>query len=70
MRDGTADGVVAFLGAGSLAGRAAEIRKGLRARLPGHMVPTALHFLSALPLSANGKIDRRALAARLAAGDS
>jgi D-alanine--poly(phosphoribitol) ligase subunit 1 len=68
VRDGTADGVVAFLGDESLAARAAEIRKGLRGRLPGHMVPTALHFLPALPLSVNGKIDRRALTARLAAG--
>ena len=68
LRDGSADGVVAFLGDESLAARAAEFRKGLRARLPGHMVPTALHFVPALPLSANGKIDRRALLARLASG--
>jgi D-alanine--poly(phosphoribitol) ligase subunit 1 len=68
LRDGTADGVVAFLGDASLAPRAAELRKSLRGRLPGHMVPTALHFVPALPLSVNGKIDRRALIARLAAG--
>ena len=67
-RDGTADGLVAFLGDQTLATRAAEIRKALRGKLPGHMVPTALHFVPALPLSANGKIDRRALIARLAAG--
>ena len=70
LRDGTADGVVAFLGDESLATRAAEIRKGLRGRLPAHMVPTALHFVPALPLSVNGKIDRRALLGRLAAGDA
>jgi D-alanine--poly(phosphoribitol) ligase subunit 1 len=70
VRNGTADGLVAFLGDESLATRAGEIRKGLRGRLPGHMVPTALHFIAALPLSANGKLDRRALVARLAAGDA
>ena len=40
---------------------APELRQALRERLPEPMVPAAWHFLPALPLSANGKIDRRAL---------
>jgi amino acid adenylation domain-containing protein len=41
----------------------AELRRWLRERLPGFLVPSALVLLDALPLSAHGKIDRRALPA-------
>ena len=40
-----------------------ELRAFLRARLPTHMTPAAVVRLEALPLSANGKVDRRALPA-------
>ena len=39
----------------------AELRERLAGRLPPHMVPVLLLQLQALPLSANGKLDRKAL---------
>jgi amino acid adenylation domain-containing protein len=46
-----------------VAGQDAELRSFLAGLLPDAMVPAAWVFLDALPLSPNGKVDRRALAA-------
>ncbi|MEU8896517.1 amino acid adenylation domain-containing protein [Nocardia sp. NPDC048505] len=40
---------------------AAEIRSALTTELPGYMVPAAVVVLDALPLNANGKVDRARL---------
>jgi amino acid adenylation domain-containing protein/non-ribosomal peptide synthase protein (TIGR01720 family) len=48
----------------------AVLRERLAAALPDHMLPTALVVLPALPLSPNGKVDRRALPEPGLAGDA
>ena len=42
-------------------GLVAELRAHLERQLPGYMVPAAIVLLGALPLGANGKVDRRQL---------
>ncbi|MEC0235535.1 amino acid adenylation domain-containing protein [Paenibacillus kribbensis] len=48
-----------FVAASGLA--VAELRSFLAVQLPGHMIPSYFIPIDALPLTANGKLDRRAL---------
>ena len=60
--DGDARQLVGYLvSASGLALDTAALRERLIDQLPAHMVPVALVQLAELPLSANGKLDRKAL---------
>ena len=55
--------LVAYVVLGEPRPTGVELRASLKERLPDYMVPAAFVVLEALPLTANGKIDRRALPA-------
>ncbi|MEW5928183.1 MAG: non-ribosomal peptide synthase/polyketide synthase, partial [Gemmatimonadota bacterium] len=55
--------VAYVVAAGGAEVAAPELREHLRGRLPEYMVPSAYVVLERLPLTANGKVDRRALPA-------
>ncbi|KAA0209195.1 MAG: amino acid adenylation domain-containing protein [Proteobacteria bacterium] len=61
--------LVAWLVADGAAPSAASLRAALRPVLPEYMVPAHFLFLERLPLTANGKLDRRALPAPVAAAN-
>ncbi|MDB4949056.1 MAG: Malonyl CoA-acyl carrier protein transacylase, partial [Gemmatimonadetes bacterium] len=65
--DGDGVGLVAYLVGDPPP--AAELRAGLRGILPEYMVPSAFVRIDALPLTAGGKVDRRALPAPPAGGE-
>lgn len=56
---GGADGIEAFVEGDSF--DAAAIKKRIAERLPEYMIPKRFHPIAAIPLTANGKYDRRAL---------
>ncbi|MBV9775389.1 MAG: amino acid adenylation domain-containing protein, partial [Gemmatimonadetes bacterium] len=55
--------LVAYLTTGDAEPTTAELREHLRERVPEYMVPGVFVTLDALPLTSNGKVDRRALPA-------
>ena len=60
------DALVAFLQEDE--GRVAEVRglqEELRKRLPAYMIPSVILTVSQMPVTPNGKIDRKALARML-----
>jgi amino acid adenylation domain-containing protein len=59
IRDGTAAGLIAFVTNCSLSD--AAVKAGMKKRLPPYMVPTKILRMNTLPLSANGKVDRKRL---------
>jgi amino acid adenylation domain-containing protein len=63
VRDGSAEGIVAFLSGSGI--DLEWTRQEARRRLPDYMVPRELRVIEAMPLNANGKIDRKALAESL-----
>ncbi|MBB5869385.1 amino acid adenylation domain-containing protein [Allocatelliglobosispora scoriae] len=60
--DGNGDrSLVGYIVANGVKPSTAELREHLRATLPEYMVPAAFVALEALPITANGKLDHRAL---------
>ena len=55
------DRLIAYVVLSSPGAIADSLRTHLQARLPGYMVPARFEILEALPVTANGKIDERAL---------
>lgn len=63
VEDGTAQGIVAFVSGSNVDPE--RTVSDARTVLPDYMVPKEVRIVDAMPLNANGKIDRKALAAML-----
>lgn len=61
------DAIVGFVAGVEMTPKA--LRAAVATRLPAYMVPAKCHVLPAFPLNDNGKVDRKALGAMLAAGE-
>jgi amino acid adenylation domain-containing protein len=65
---GSAQGLVAFVSGTACA--PPDVKEALRSRVANYMVPGVIRVLEALPLNANGKVDRKELERMLAAAQS
>ncbi|MFR7442871.1 MAG: AMP-binding enzyme [Sellimonas intestinalis] len=69
MRDGKAKSITAFLVMETVPGDAfaesLRIKRALKEYLPDYMIPKKLIFLDQLPMTSNGKADRKALGGML-----
>lgn len=63
VEGGAAQGVEAFIVADESAFSGDELIEALREHMPEYMVPKNVHAIAAMPLNANGKLDRNKLAA-------
>ncbi len=70
MLEQNGERLLAYVAAGGEPPKAEELRQQLASRLPEYMVPSVIVVLPALPLTVNGKIDRRALPPPVAAPDA
>jgi amino acid adenylation domain-containing protein len=66
IRYGTAERLIAFVSGASVP--TAEVSNRLKRSLPAYMVPARIHELESIPMSSNGKIDRKELARMLREG--
>jgi amino acid adenylation domain-containing protein len=62
--NGNPAGIVAFV-SGAVADVGMDVREAMKRRVPVYMVPSRVHAIDALPLSSNGKVDRKGLATML-----
>ena len=67
IEHGSASGIVAFVGRQNEA-EDEQLREQMKARLPGYMLPSAVHRVESLPLNANGKVNRKDLVTLLEEG--
>ena len=58
--NGNPAGIVAFV-SGAVVDPGLDVREAMKRRVPVYMVPSRVHAVDALPLSTNGKVDRKGL---------
>jgi amino acid adenylation domain-containing protein len=67
VEHGSANGIVAFV-SGQSGADDPDVKEQIKSRLPSYMVPTRVHCVEALPLNANGKVNRKQLVTLLDEG--